>query len=339
MSKSLGNTLDPLELSEKHGADALRLSLIEKANPGQDVPFDEEWTIASKKFGNKVWNAAKFVHLYTDEELSEEVLEVNSPENIWMIQTFNSTLIQFNESIENYKISDAYKLLYNFLWSEQFDWYFEFAKTLISKSTHSKETKYVLRKIFLESLKLLNPAMPHLTEEIWSSFKKTYLIDEEWPVEISITDAESNQIEQLKELISQIRNFRTNYKISNKITLEIYITGNLPDWFLVQLQEIAKVKVINSKNSNSSSKIVFSALNISLEINAEEYIDIDFELTRLNKKIYELEKSRNISEQRLQNVNFINNASQELIDKEKNNLENLTEEIELIKATIKNLTI
>ena len=339
MSKSLGNTLDPLELSEKHGADALRLSLIEKANPGQDVPFDEEWTIASKKFGNKVWNAAKFVHLYSVEELSEEVVEVNSPENIWILHTFNSTLTQFNESIENYKISDAYKLLYNFLWSEQFDWYFEFAKTLISKSTHSKETKYVLRKIFLESLKLLNPAMPHLTEEIWSSFKKTYLIDEEWPVEISITDAESNQIEQLKELISQIRNFRTNYKISNKIILEIYITGNLPDWFLVQLQEIAKVKVINSKNSNSSSKIVFSALNISLEINAEEYIDIDFELTRLNKKINELEKSRNISEQRLQNVNFINNASQELIDKEKNNLENLTEEIELIKATIKNLTI
>jgi len=250
MSKSLGNTLDPLELSEKHGADALRLSLIEKANPGQDVPFDEEWTIASKKFGNKVWNAAKFVHLYTDEELSEEVFEVNSPENIWMIQTFNSTLIQFNESIENYKISDAYKLLYNFLWSEQFDWYFEFAKTLISNSTQSNETKYVLRKIFLESLKLLNPAMPHLTEEIWSSFKKNYLIDEEWPIEIITTDSDSNQIEQLKALISQIRNFRTNYKISNKIILEIYTSGKMPEWFLLQLQEIARVKVINSKNSN-----------------------------------------------------------------------------------------
>ena len=85
MSKSLGNTLDPLELSEKHGADALRLSLIEKANPGQDVPFDEEWTLASKKFGNKVWNAAKFVHLYTDEKHSDSELEVLCPENLWII--------------------------------------------------------------------------------------------------------------------------------------------------------------------------------------------------------------------------------------------------------------
>jgi len=285
-----------------------------------------------------VWNAAKFVHLYSDEEFSEEVIEVNCPENIWILHTFNSTLTQFNESIENYKISDAYKLLYNFLWSEQFDWYFEFAKTLISNLSHSNETKYVLRKIFLDSLKLLNPAMPHLTEEIWSSFKKTYLIDEDWPLEISFNDEESNQIEQLKEVISQIRNFRTNYKISNKIILEIYTTGNLPDWFLLQLQEIAKVNVKKSKNSKNNSKIVFSALNISLEINAEEYIDIDFELTRLNKKINELEKSRNISEQRLQNVNFVNNANQELIDKEKNNLKILTEEIELLQATIKNLT-
>jgi valyl-tRNA synthetase len=181
--------------------------------------------------------------------------------------------------------------------------------------------------------------MPHLTEEIWSSFKKNYLIDEEWPVEITTTDSESNQIEHLKALISQIRNFRTNYKISNKIILEIYTSGNMPEWFLLQLQEIAKVKVINSKNSNLNSKVVFSTQNISLEINAEEYIDIDFELNRLNKKINELEKSRNISEQRLQNVNFVNNANQELIDKEKINLETLTEEIILIKATIKNLTI
>ena len=337
MSKSLGNTLDPLELSEKHGADALRLSLIEKANPGQDVPFDEEWTLASKKFGNKVWNAAKFVHLYTDEKHSDSELEVLCPENLWIIETFNSTLIQFNESIENYRISDAYKLLYNFLWSELFDWYFEFAKNLIKNSNYSIETKYVLKKIFLESIKLLNPAMPHLTEEIWSTFNSSYLIDDFWPEELNIKTKNVKEIEALKDLISQVRNFRTNYKINNKTNLEFFSTKELPTWFLNQLEEIAKVKVLNSQISKSKSKITFSSMNINFEINADEYIDISFELKRLNKKIIELEKSKFISEQRLQNEKFINNAKLELIEKEKSNLKNLTDEINIIKKTLDNL--
>lgn len=337
MSKSLGNTLDPLELSEKHGADALRLSLIEKANPGQDVPFDEEWTLASKKFGNKVWNAAKFVHLYTDEKHSDSELEILCPENLWIIETFNSTLIQFNESIENYRISDAYKLLYNFLWSELFDWYFEFAKNLIKNSNDSIETKYVLKKIFLESIKLLNPAMPHLTEEIWSTFNNSYLIDDFWPKELNIKTKNVKEIEALKDLISQVRNFRTNYKINNKTSLEFFSSKELPTWFLNQLEEIAKVKVLNSQISKSKSKITFSSMNINFEINADEYIDISFELKRLNKKIIELEKSKFISEQRLQNEKFINNAKLELIEKEKSNLKNLTDEINIIKKTLDNL--
>jgi len=128
MSKSLKNTIDPLELSEKHGADALRFSLIEKAAPGQDVPFDEEWTIAAKKFGNKLWNAAKFVHLYSPEDKrSDEIREITCPENVWITSRFDEVLAEFNELFEKYKISDAYKLIYNFVWSDLFDWYLEFS--------------------------------------------------------------------------------------------------------------------------------------------------------------------------------------------------------------------
>ena len=100
MSKSLGNTMDPLELSEKHGADALRFSLIEKANPGQDVPFDEEWTVSAKKFGNKIWNAAKFVHLYTDELPSYDIENIACTENKWIVSKFNDTLLEFNDLFE-----------------------------------------------------------------------------------------------------------------------------------------------------------------------------------------------------------------------------------------------
>ena len=158
----------------------MRFSLIEKANPGQDVPFDEEWTVSAKKFGNKIWNAAKFVHLYTDESTPSEISTVSLIENKWIISRFNETLEEFNELFEKYKISDAYKLLYNFLWSELFDWYFEFSKNLFIDEDKKIETQTVLKSIFLESLKLLNPAMPHITEEIWSSFNENYIIDNSW---------------------------------------------------------------------------------------------------------------------------------------------------------------
>ena len=160
MSKSLGNTIDPLELSKSHGADALRFSLIEKASPGQDVPFDEEWTVAAKKFGNKIWNAAKFVHLYTDESNNASIEEIKSPENIWILTRFNGVLNEFDKLFKDYKVSDAYKIFYNFLWSDLFDWYFELSKNLISKNSNKDETIYVLRSVFLKSLKIFKPVTP-----------------------------------------------------------------------------------------------------------------------------------------------------------------------------------
>ncbi|MDC3009169.1 valine--tRNA ligase, partial [bacterium] len=210
MSKSLKNTIDPLELSEKHGADALRFSLIEKAAPGQDVPFDEEWTIAAKKFGNKLWNAAKFVHLYSPEEKrTDEIREITCPENVWITSRFDEVLAEFNELFEKYKISDAYKLIYNFVWSDLFDWYFEFSKNLIDDEKTKDETMFVLRTTFLKSIKILNPAMPHITEEIWSTFEDDLLINNTWPeVDGKELNPEANDVENLKEVISQVRNFK-----------------------------------------------------------------------------------------------------------------------------------
>ena len=150
MSKSLGNTIDPLELSVNHGADALRFSLIEKASPGQDVPFDEEWTVAAKKFGNKIWNAAKFVHLYTDDSDVLKNDEIISKENIWILTRFNQVLNEFELLFNDYKVSDAYKVFYNFLWSDLFDWYFELSKNLITNNINKNETSYVLRSVFLK---------------------------------------------------------------------------------------------------------------------------------------------------------------------------------------------
>ena len=338
MSKSLGNTMDPLELSEKHGADALRFSLIEKANPGQDVPFDEEWTVSAKKFGNKIWNAAKFVHLYTDESTPSEISTVSLIENKWIISRFNETLEEFNELFEKYKISDAYKLLYNFLWSELFDWYFEFSKNLFNDKDKKIETQTVLKSIFLESLKLLNPAMPHITEEIWSSFNENYIIDNSWPTKYQQESVDIFEIENLREIITKIRNFKSTYNLKNSLGIDLYPASSYPDWFINQLEKTANV-IISTVENNVKEGVVlsFQSNEFEFSILANKYIDVENEIKRLNKKREELSKSLEISNQRLNNDKFVENAKQELIDQEKQNVQNLNSQIESINSTLKSL--
>ena len=338
MSKSLGNTMDPLELSEKHGADALRFSLIEKANPGQDVPFDEEWTVSAKKFGNKIWNAAKFVHLYTDESTPSEISTISLIENKWILSRFNETLEEFNELFEKYKISDAYKLLYNFLWSELFDWYFEFSKNLFNDKDKKIETQTVLKSIFLQSLKLLNPAMPHITEEIWSSFNENYIIDNSWPTKYQQESVDIFEIENLREIITKIRNFKSTYNLKNSLSIDLYPASSYPDWFINQLEKTANVTISTVENNVKEGVVLsFQSNEFEFSILANKYIDVENEINRLNKKREELSKSLEISNQRLNNEKFVENAKQELIDQEKQNVQNLNSQIESINSTLKSL--
>ena len=336
MSKSLKNTIDPLELSEKHGADALRFSLIEKAAPGQDVPFDEEWTIAAKKFGNKLWNAAKFVHLYSPEEKrTDEIKEITCPENVWIASRFDEVLAEFNELFEKYKISDAYKLIYNFVWSDLFDWYFEFSKNLIDDEKTKDETMFVLRTTFLKSIKILNPAMPHITEEIWSTFEDDLLINNTWPeVEGKELNPEVNDVENLKEVISQIRNFKATYQLKNKEILKLNSSKDVGPWFTKQLENIGNVELnLNSPEDKVKKQVVFQSGNYEFYLLAEDYIDIDVEIKKLDKKIEDLSKTLAVSRSRLENEKFIKNAKEELIEKEKQNVIEVENEIELLKQT------
>ena len=336
MSKSLKNTIDPLELSEKHGADALRFSLIEKAAPGQDVPFDEEWTIAAKKFGNKLWNAAKFVHLYSPEEKrTDEIKEITCPENVWIASRFDEVLAEFNELFEKYKISDAYKLIYNFVWSDLFDWYFEFSKNLIDDDKTKDETMFVLRTTFLKSIKILNPAMPHITEEIWSTFEDDLLINNTWPeVEGKELNPEANDVENLKEVISQIRNFKATYQLKNKEILKLNSSKDVGPWFTKQLENIGNVELnLNSPEDKDKKQVVFQSGNYEFYLLAEDYIDIDVEIKKLDKKIEDLSKTLAVSRSRLENEKFIKNAKEELIEKEKQNVIEVENEIDLLKQT------
>ena len=339
MSKSLGNTLDPLELSEKHGADALRFSLIEKANPGQDVPFDEEWTQAAKKFGNKIWNAAKFIHIYTEGLEDRNLTKVELNENRWILNEFNTCLEEFNKLFNEYKISDAYKLLYNFLWSDLFDWYFEFSKNLIDNENYKDETQKVLLNVFLSSIKILNPAMPHLTEEIWSTFNEELIIDSSWPSSFEIKFSDNGEFDDLKSIINQIRNFKSNYNLKNNLVLDVVKQSNYPEWYNNQLESIAKINVlqVDAERKSKDKILTFQSGKVVFEISANKYIDIQSEMKRLSQKIEKLKKSLDVSQNRLENDKFIKNAKEDLIEEERANIEKLSSEIETIQQTLSSL--
>ena len=339
MSKSLGNTIDPLELSENHGADALRFSLIEKASPGQDVPFDEEWTVAAKKFGNKVWNAAKFVHLYTDNSNNLKIDEIKCPENVWIITRFNKVLKEFDSLFKDYKVSEAYKVFYNFLWSDLFDWYFELSKNLTADDSNKLETSHVLKSVFLDSLKILNPAMPHITEEIWSSFDDTLLIDNVWPTLYEVDSKEVQDVETMKNIISQIRNFKVTYGLKNSQRIELHTSSNIEDWFIKQLEVLTKCSIQAESDvfSKEQNLVIFQHQNFKFGLIPGDYIDIDVEKKKLTKKLSELNKTLEVSKSRLDNKKFVENAKSELIDQEKNNLAVVTQEIETINQTLNSL--
>jgi len=340
MSKSLGNTIDPLELADTYGADSLRLSLIQKASPGQDVPFDEDWVDASKKFGNKLWNAAKYIEINSSEKIDFNIELCKIPENIWIVNKFNDVIKEFDRLMDEYKISDAYDMLYSFLWSELFDWYFEFTKNIFKQNKKSVETEAVLREIFLESLKLLNPAMPFLTEELWEKLGGDgILINSNWPETVGISDKVSEEIELIKYFVSSIRNFRVDHDIKFSKELKLISFGKLPDeWQINQVSFLSKTSIIDGVEEKEKKYTSFSYGDITLNVDISASVDIESEKKRILSKIQESEKSLFISNERLKNKKFIENAKEELVDQEKRNFDELTNKIDELNHLLKRLS-
>ena len=252
---------------------------------------------------------------------------------------FNNALKEFDVLFKDYKVSDAYKVFYNFLWSDLFDWYFELSKNLIINNSNKKETSYVLRSIFLNSLKILNPAMPHITEEISSSFDSELLIDNTWPVKYVFNRKDVNDVETMKNIVNQIRNFKVTYNLKKSQSIELHSALIIEDWFIMQLEELTNcsIRISNDIFSKERNLIIFQNQNYKFGLIPGEYIDINVEKKKLSKKLSELNITLNVSNSRLENKKFVENAKPELIEQEKKNLANVTLEIKTITETLDTL--
>ena len=353
MSKSLGNGIDPIEVMDKYGTDSLRFSVLSGTTMGNDIRYMPEKLDQASNFANKIWNAAKFITMNaaSDEEIKEFSKNVKGlkPEDKWIIGKLNKLIDEVTENIENYDLGIALDNIYTFLWDEFCDWYIEMSKTRFN--TEDKViVSYVLDYVFRNSLKLLHPFMPFITEKLYSNlvnYDNKDIIISDWPVDSKENFEEDMEyIEEIKNTIVQIRNIRTNMNIhpSKKVQL-IVVTNNksyvekikLDEEFIKKLGFGSKLVVQNNEDGIESNAISISNANLKVFMPFNELVDIKEELNRLEEEKAKLESEVERSNKILSNQGFISKAPKAKVDEEKEKLEKYTKMLEETKERIENI--
>ena len=338
MSKSRGNTLDPLEVAEEHGADPLRLALIQAANPGQDVPLNMEWVEGTRKFGNKLWNGTRFVlrsvepgSVPADGGYPDEPGEIDA----WILSRLGEVSHRFDELCDQYRFSDAFGLLYSFTWSEVFDWYLEMSKGALADEATAAATRQTLGVVIRDVIKLFHPAIPYLTEELWMNVVDDgFVAGANWP---DVPDYEGpEQMEDLQELISGVRRFRAEQGISprTQLTLRVHGGDGLPAWASRLLTDLASVtaEAIATPPSDGHTRIVAGRFQGFIPLDG--LIDTDAERDRLSKRIAAAQQDLDRVEKKLGNPSFMDKAPVEIVEKERGKQSELSDLIAKIQAQL-----
>ena len=355
MSKSLGNGIDPLEIIEKYGTDALRFSLVLGISPGNDIRYMPEKLESASNFANKLWNASKFVlsnlpensdELMTSDELPKDLCY----EDKWILSKLNTLIKEVTNNLDNFDLGVATQKVYDFIRNEFCDWYIEMVKSrLYDENCNTKfAAQYTLNRVLRDSLKLLHPIMPFVTEKIYG---KLYQNDEsimisKWP-EVSeklCFEKEEEQIEKLKNIIIGIRNLRTNLNVhpSKKSTL-IFVTENFKETIEQSASIIQKLGFCNDikiqKDKQNIPQNAMSVLvdDIEVYIPFEELVDLTAEKQRLEDEKTKLKAEVERSQKILSNPGFMSKAPEAKINEEKEKLNKYTEMLEKVEERLKNI--
>lgn len=355
MSKSLGNGIDPLELIEEYGADALRFTLVTGNTPGNDMRFYTERVEASRNFANKLWNATRFVMMNLDDETEDYTIDLEKlePEDKWIISRITKVMGDVKSNLDKYELGLAAQRVYDFIWEDYCDWYIEMAKTrLYGENKASKSTaQQVLVSVLRDTLKLLHPFMPFITEEIWQYLpgKSKALIMEDWPKpdkELLFEEAEKS-IEFIKSAIKGVRNARAEMNIvpSRKAGLIFVTEDEVLKEIIVQSEKKFRTLASADSITFASDKSGFGEGFVSVVLDGCEVfipladlIDFDKELERLEKEKAKLEDEIKRVDSKLSNQGFVAKAPAKVVDEEKEKqikykqmLENVVERINSFK--------
>ncbi len=353
MSKSLGNGIDPLEIIDKYGTDSLRFSLILGITAGNDIRYMPEKLESASNFANKIWNASKFVlnNISMQNIEEEKIGKEELPENLcyedkWIISKLNSLVKEVTENIENYDLGIALQKVYDFMWNEFCDWYIEIVKTRLydEECTTKLQAIWTLNHVLKNSLKLLHPIMPFITEKIYSNLyhNDESIMISKWPEykEEHNFIQEEAMLEELKEIIVGIRNLRTKMNVhhSKKAKL-IFVTENnqlLEESknFLLKMGYGSELLVQTDKTGIPQNAMTILTKNLQVFIPFEELVDLQAEKQRLEEEKKKLEAEVQRASKMLANPGFINKAPEQKIQEEK---QKLAKYQEMLQSTIERL--
>ncbi|KAF5046469.1 Valine--tRNA ligase [anaerobic digester metagenome] len=356
MSKSLGNGIDPLEVVDQFGADALRFMLMTGISPGNDTRFNNDRLESSRNFANKLWNASRFVLMNIDGDLiDEETAKANyKTEDKWIISRMNKAAKEVTDNLDKFELGMAAQRVYDFIWNEYCDWYIEIVKPRLyaDEGTDKDTARFVLIKVLKDMLKLLHPFMPFITEEIWSFLPETSsrLIKADWPKSSekeNFEKAEAN-MEFIMEAVRSIRNTRAEMNVapsrkaraifvpSKDEAVEFIQTGAQ---YFATLANITEIKIVHDKTQigEDTASSVMEGTEIYLPL--ADLIDFEKEIERLEKEKSRLQGELDRVVGKLNNEKFMSKAPENVVNEEKEKMakyesmmEKVVERLEHLKA-------
>ena len=354
MSKSLGNGIDPLEIIDQYGADALRLTLITGNAPGNDMRFYYERVEASRNFANKIWNASRFIMMNMPEEGLQVTAPVLQPVDKWILSKLNALIKDATENMDHFELGIAVQKVYDFIWDEFCDWYIEMVKPRLY-NTDDQESKnaalWTLKTVLLNALKLLHPYMPFITEEIFCTLQseEESIMISSWPVyqdDWSFAKEEQD-IETIKDAVRGVRNIRTEMNVAPSRKAMIYVVSEKEEvrraftegkLFFTSLAGASEVVIQEDKNGIAEDAVSVVIHGATLYIPFAELVDIAQEIERLKKEEKRLTGELARVNGMLSNEKFMGKAPQAKIDEEKAKLEKYTQMMEQVKERLAQLS-
>ena len=357
MSKSLGNGIDPLEVIEKYGADALRFTLVTGNAPGNDMRFYWERVEASRNFANKIWNASRFIMMNIEKaDIKDVSLDKLTLADRWILSKMNSLVKEVTDNMEKYELGIAVSKLYDFIWEEFCDWYIEMVKSRLWDD--ADETKaaalWTLKTVLINCLKLLHPYMPFVTEEIYDtltdgddSYEESIMIST-WPEfkdEYVFADDEA-AVDKIKEAVRSIRNIRSEMNVAPSKKATVYVVSAKQEIrdifeasksFFAMLGYASDVIIQSDKAGIADDAVSVVIHDASLYMPFAELVDIEKEIERLNKEKARLEGEIKRASGMLNNPKFVDKAPAAKVEEEKAKLKKYTETLEQVTERIAQL--
>ena len=354
MSKSLGNGIDPLEIIDKYGADALRLTLITGNAPGNDMRFYNERVEASRNFANKIWNASRFIMMNMGDESpykpEESALE---PVDKWILSKCNTLIKDVTDNMEKYELGVAVQKVYDFIWDEFCDWYIEMVKPRLYTDTDASTKNaalWTLKHVCIESLKLLHPYMPFVTEEIFTTIQdeEESIMISKWPVFSEEFDFSEDEkaIETIKEAVRAIRNVRTGMNVAPSRKAKVFVVSKDADirktfedgkLFFQSLSYASDVEIREEKGDIADDAVSVVIAGAICYLPFEDLVDIKQEIERLKKEQERLNAEISRSNGMLSNERFLSKAPEAKVREEKEKLEKYKNMLDEVTAHLEKL--